>query len=183
MRTIVLILAGGESTRMGEDKAAMLRPDGRTQLEFTRDLAETLSPDEIIVSTNTQRQLERTTEISDRHPGSGPLAGIESSLPHLKMGDRLLVLPCDMPILTSALLEPLLNLCPAAYEHRWLPCSVIVTDELKEYILNALTGTGNQRSVRALLTHCGAHLLPADNLHQLSSANSPEEWLALIGTK
>lgn len=179
MRTLVLILAGGESSRMGQDKAALLRPDGRTQLQHTVDLASMTAPDLVLVSTNIPRNIKGTHELPDRHKDCGPLAGIESALSLAINGDCLLVLPCDMPLLTGDLLEPLLNHCPAVYEDHWLPCSLTVTEDLRNYVLNALTGSGNQRSVKALLNSVRAHRITTRDELQLQSANNPEQWQQL----
>ena len=89
----VVILAGGLSSRMGEEKS-QLRLGRRTLLGYARLLAAEL---------NLPCRVLRV----DRLPGLGPLGGIESALRRAK-ADRVLFLSCDMPFLQPDLVEQLL---------------------------------------------------------------------------
>ena len=107
------ILIGGDSRRMGQDKAALLW-DGQTLTERSCQKVSPLVEEVLLVTQDSH--LERATElapsgvrvITDRLPARGPLAGIHAAL-HAASFDRVLVVACDMPHLQTALLQALLH--------------------------------------------------------------------------
>ena len=93
-----LVLAGGKSRRMGEDKALLVR-DGTSQLEHIAVLLQALT-DKVFVSTRAEQQDERVRrrfeQIVDQFDDIGPIAGILSAMqeyPHVDW----LVVACDLP--------------------------------------------------------------------------------------
>jgi molybdopterin-guanine dinucleotide biosynthesis protein A len=116
----VAILAGGQSRRMGQDKA-FLPVGGRPVIERVIQRVALLSSDLIIV-TNTpdkyRRYLStyRTTAsgpsyrtVSDLHPGKGSLGGIYTAI-HVASHSHCLIVACDMPFLNRGLLRHLMGL-------------------------------------------------------------------------
>jgi molybdenum cofactor guanylyltransferase len=105
------VLAGGRSTRMGTDKAALRLADGCTLLARQLELLASLEPAQLIVSAR-QGQLLPTlpagiTRIDD--PGdAGPLGGIVACLRAVTT-PRLLVVAVDLPRLEAAPLRALLD--------------------------------------------------------------------------
>ena len=93
-----LVLAGGESRRMGRDKA-LLRRDGHTQLSRSMALLER-HVDRAFVSARPEQADEperaRFEQIVDRYAGIGPVAGILSAL-ETHPDATWLVLACDLP--------------------------------------------------------------------------------------
>jgi molybdopterin-guanine dinucleotide biosynthesis protein A len=93
----LLLLAGGESRRMGRSKA--LLPVGESTLVEWMARRLGVEFEHLLVSARDERQLPeglRTHLVRDLRPGAGPLAGIESGLaatPH----DVLVAVACDMP--------------------------------------------------------------------------------------
>jgi molybdopterin-guanine dinucleotide biosynthesis protein A len=93
----LLLLAGGESRRMGRSKA--LLPVGEvTLIEW---MASRLGREfeHLLVSARDERQLPESLRahlVSDLRPGAGPLAGIESGLAATPY-DVLVAVACDMP--------------------------------------------------------------------------------------
>lgn len=105
-----LVLAGGESRRMGQDKALLSR-DGRSQLaHVVALLAEVV--DEVFVSTRREQQGDaeraRFRQIVDRFAGIGPVAGILSALLEYPQVDWLVV-ACDLPNIDQETLQFLLD--------------------------------------------------------------------------
>lgn len=100
------ILAGGRSTRMGTEKAFVLL-DGRTLLARALELARTLTSQVSVVG-DPARFTPFAPVVEDLFPGCGPLAGIHSAL-RASQTDLNLVLAVDMPFLTPALLEYMLE--------------------------------------------------------------------------
>ena len=93
-----LVLAGGKSRRMGEDKALLVR-DGTSQLEHIATLLQART-DKVFVSTRAVQQDERVRrrfeQIVDQFDDIGPIAGILSAMqeyPHVNW----LVVACDLP--------------------------------------------------------------------------------------
>ncbi len=105
MRFSAVLLAGGKSTRMGQDKAAMLFRDvplWKNQL----DLLGALHPVEILVSAQADPAWRPSDVefVPDKKPSRGPLSGITAALSRMTT-DHLLVLGIDMPFMTEAYLR------------------------------------------------------------------------------
>lgn len=168
-----VILAGGKSSRMGQDKAQMLRPDGLTQLEHTQAQVAQLNPSFIMIS--------GSPDLPDVYPELGPLSGIHAAVEKLSEGDALLVVPCDLPLLTSDALAPLLSSTKStAYKDSFLPCLLQVTEKLKQHLNSTLENNKSIKksnfSVKNLLHFC--HVEWKKNTHKKSteSANTIDMW-------
>jgi len=109
-RVFGLVLAGGESRRMGQDKALLVR-DGRSQLAHVAALLEQVA-DRVFVSTRTEQQQEsersRFELIVDRYNDIGPIAGILSAMDAFAKVDWLVV-ACDLPNIDEKMLSFLLE--------------------------------------------------------------------------
>ena len=99
----LLLLAGGESRRMGRPKA-LLPVAGTTLIEW---IAERLAPEfqHLLVAARGEEQVPaglRGHLVRDLHAGAGPLAGIEAGLaasPH----ETVVAVACDLPLVTADL--------------------------------------------------------------------------------
>ena len=101
-----IVLAGGKSSRFGEDKAqAMIQ--GTTLLEKALILLKQFRCNPIVV-TNEMRDYRflNCPVTRDIIPGKGPLGGLYTAMLDFKE-TSLLVLTCDMPALTLDVLEVL----------------------------------------------------------------------------
>jgi molybdopterin-guanine dinucleotide biosynthesis protein A len=115
----VLILAGGRSTRMGQDKA-WLELAGAPLVEH---VARRLLPlaAEIIFSTNQPLEFDEliarlpvpARAVPDEHPGVGPLAGLHAGL-KASNTDLVLAVATDMPFVEPRLVELMAAHCRAA---------------------------------------------------------------------
>lgn len=97
------VLAGGQSSRMGTDKA-LLTIDGVTVLERILRLLEWVATDVFVAGERAAYREFGVPVFPDRQDGSGPLAGLETALLHARH-DRVLVVGCDMPFLQTGLLD------------------------------------------------------------------------------
>ena len=107
MEATGFVLAGGESARMGRDKA-LLPYRGTTLLEYVasvvRQAAGTVS---ILGDAKRYRNLPYPV-YPDRVPSCGPIGGIYTAL-SMTDSDWNLIVACDMPMLSAALLRPLID--------------------------------------------------------------------------
>jgi molybdopterin-guanine dinucleotide biosynthesis protein A len=101
------ILAGGQSSRMGRDKA-MLAPGGTPLLMRTATLLAPLAGPPIIVGPPTRYSALGYDVIPDDAPSIGPLGGIATALRHSNQPWNLIV-GCDLPFLTSLWLDYLIG--------------------------------------------------------------------------
>lgn len=148
------ILTGGSSTRMGEPKATLVLPDGRTMLETVRDNLAPLATTVFILGGSFV--LKGCESINDSRPGDGPLAGIEALLQVTKSA-HVLVVPCDMPFFDAKAANTLLALPDAPVTHfleQPLPCRISSIVETRAAVASLLDN-GN-RAVKALHAHMNA---------------------------
>jgi molybdopterin-guanine dinucleotide biosynthesis protein A len=101
-----LALAGGESRRMGRDKA-LLPWAGKDLLGHTLARLEAVASEVRIVSGPEARHAERGVPV-DTDPGTGALAGVLAGLAAAR-GRAGLVLAVDLPLVPSTLLARLLE--------------------------------------------------------------------------
>lgn len=102
----VFILAGGRSSRMGEDKA-LLRLGGRTLLEHALQKASALTPEVFLVGPRAALQrFGRVVE--DVYANSGPLGGIHAAL-RATSCELNLILAVDLPFLEPPFLRALVE--------------------------------------------------------------------------
>ena len=107
MKFSAVLLAGGESRRMGEDKATIrFRNDPLWQIQL--DLLRKLQPSELFVSAQIDpswRPMD-VQFIADDQPSRGPVSGIAAALARTTT-DHLLVVAIDMPFMTANYLRAL----------------------------------------------------------------------------
>ena len=104
-----LVLAGGASTRMRTDKAA-LQYHGQPQLQWAFELvAKFCAASFVSVRPDQRGDAARAghPQIVDRQPGIGPIAGISAALLEQPKAGWL-VLACDLPFLTERTLQHLI---------------------------------------------------------------------------
>jgi len=134
-RLFGVVLCGGQSRRMGRDKARLLL-DGHSLLERAVGVLREVTPRVVLACGPTDRYAELGLErVLDRTPDLGPLGGLEAALARMLHGDGvgpadrwLLALACDMPRATGAVFRALLA---RARERRADACLVAGADGLE----------------------------------------------------
>jgi molybdenum cofactor guanylyltransferase len=178
-----VLLAGGESRRMGRDKAAVVfreEPLWRRQLRVLRDLG----PEKVFVSARTESSwLPDDMELLlDEPPSRGPLSGLTKALAQMQTS-HLLVLAVDMPFVTR---EQLQLLCSKAtggcgvvplIQERAEPLAAIYPREAAADFVAALAGNdfSLQRLIRQLVAagKMRTFPVPAEDEHLYLSLNEP----------
>jgi molybdenum cofactor guanylyltransferase len=189
-----LILAGGLSTRMQRDKAA-LKYQGKTQLDRAFELASrhltrvfvSVRADQTLDPTRAQRPM-----IVDSVAGDGPIVGIRSALaayPQVAW----LVFACDLPFLSDAVIETLLRerdsvgfatSFATAYKsaHDGLPEPLCAIWEPSAANALADYQAGGGHCPRKFLIRHGARLLEPPDARALDNVNTPEEYSQALAT-
>ncbi len=109
------VLSGGQSTRMGGDKA-LLPLHGKTLLERALSLAHQIAPRVAILGPRERYVATQEWIIEDEFPGCGPLAGIHAALQATET-DLNVILSIDIPFVPLDFLAYLIERaqsCPAA---------------------------------------------------------------------
>jgi len=102
-----VILTGGESKRMGSDKARIVLA-GKSLLEHVLAQVEPLFAD-VVISVREQRSDIKYPQIIDDAQGRGPMVGIKAALEVVKT-DWVFVIACDMPFVSTGLIQHLAEL-------------------------------------------------------------------------
>ncbi|MGB5489275.1 MAG: molybdenum cofactor guanylyltransferase [Woeseiaceae bacterium] len=178
-----LVLAGGRSRRMGQDKAT-LRREGRSQLSYVVEQLDGLV-ERIFVSARADQQddPERSQfeQIVDRYEDLGPVAGILSAMDEYP-GVDWLVLACDLPNIDTATLTNLLDKRAvdkpfSAYisSHDGLPeplCAVYAAGSSE--IVRRFVADG-MHCPRKILIRSDTLLLQQPNANALDNVNTPDD--------
>jgi molybdenum cofactor guanylyltransferase len=107
MNLTAIILAGGQSSRMGVDKA-FIPYNGKPLIHYSIDLALCFTKTILISANQDQFQDPGYPVVNDIYPVKAPLAGIHAGLKFSKT-DWNLVLTCDMPNVSSKFIEYLIS--------------------------------------------------------------------------
>jgi len=182
--TYGLVLAGGESRRMGRDKALLLR-DGKSQLAHIAALLEEVT-DRVFVSTRSEQQSEtersRFEQIVDRYKDMGPIAGILSAMDEYPEADWLIV-ACDLPNIDAATLRFLLDSRSAEQpftafisSHDGLPeplCAIYQSGS--DAIIRQFVADNDSVCPRKILIRSDTNLIEQPDPAALDNINTPDE--------
>jgi molybdopterin-guanine dinucleotide biosynthesis protein A len=148
-----IVLCGGRSTRMGQDKGAMPF-GGDTMLERVTTILRGLCGDVIVVGRQDQQLPIETTNVHDQVEDLGPLAGLAAGL-SASTTDLNIVIACDMPLVNPVVLQRMVTMigdhdaCVAMVEgHASALCGVYRSRVASE--AQALLDAGERRVMRLL---------------------------------
>lgn len=185
MQATLLVLAGGESRRMGRPKA-LLPVAGRTLIEH---VATRLRPDfeELLVAgAGTLPAALEAHRVEDRLPGAGPLAGIEAGLRAARHA-IVFAVACDMPRVTPQLARSAVAGIPGfdavvpRLSGRPEPvCAAYARSALEP--IAAFLDRGGRRAAEALdqLRVNWLEDVDPDELSSLNTSADYEAWLAAL---
>lgn len=176
-----LLLAGGQSSRMGHDKA-LLHRDHRDMFFYCQDLLESLPLKNIVIS-------RRPAQISylTAHPVAldcvdsiGPLGGIYSASLATKQ-PFMMILPIDMPLIQSSDLMRLLTTGmqshkPVYFAEHFLPLFLPLTPSVRHYLSEVVSGRIARKSIKAMCAHFNGIGLAPLNQSRLLNTNTPQQW-------
>lgn len=169
-----VVLAGGRSSRMGEDKA-LLQWQGQSLLARAKATLLAAGCQQLVISGHYPGE----PCISDA--GGGPLAGI-AAVQQQWPAHSLLLLPVDMPLVTPGLLRLLLNAeggTGVAFAASLLPLLLRPQPQLATLLAQLLAAPEpRQRSLRALVAALPLPLLtlPEPLQPRLDNCNTPAQW-------
>jgi molybdopterin-guanine dinucleotide biosynthesis protein A len=113
------VLAGGQSSRMGVDKAS-IEWQGRRLLQRALDLLAAVAPRVAIIGA-ADKFSSYGTVIEDHFVGRGPLAGIHAALRSPIAAECNVILAVDMPLLSEGFLRFLLEQAAASHAVATVP--------------------------------------------------------------
>ena len=184
MKLGAVILAGGKSRRMGEDKAE-LKTGGRSFLEIIS--GELSGFDELLLSVDDAGRYtgSKLCRVGDVFPGCGPMGGLHAALTACN-SDVLLAVSCDLPLFTKALGESLCAglaegydaVVPKTDDGRIHPLCAVYRKSCAAVFEKFLAG-GNYRMTDALKAMNVKYINGLDD-RQLQNINTREEYSLLL---
>jgi len=184
-----VILAGGQSSRMGSNKALLPYRGGRFIESIHRQLAELF--EDLLLVTNAPEQFSflGCRMVPDLYPGMGALAGLHAGLYHSRT-PHIFAVACDMPYLNDTLIRALL-----ARRHQ---ADVIIPESGQGLEpLHAVYGTGclpameqallsGRRRIVSFFPHTRVHTFTSDHVATIdrdfssfSNINTPADYFEL----
>ncbi len=183
----IAVLAGGQSKRMGQDKA-FLEVAGQSVIERVLACIKPLS-DDVFISANVPEKYQQfgLRVVTDVYPDKAALGGIYSLIKAAKY-NKVLVVACDMPLLNVELLKYMVSLAPAA--DVIIPIIQPPQPEtmLAVYSKNCLPAIEsrlqlNQLRVIGFFDDVSVHYIGRDKVSEFDpefysfiNMNTPEEW-------
>jgi len=173
MSATILLLSGGRSKRMGQDKSH-LTYQGGTLLNWQVNRFEHAGYNVIY-------------GLKDRFPDyMGPLAGIDAALSMHSEVDSWLIVPVDMPQISISALQFLayegqITNKPACFNNSPLPLYLPNSDEVTHALSTWLADPEGKRSVFALMHYLdGLWVKDTDFPNELNNINTPDQWQTFI---
>lgn len=110
----VAVLVGGDSSRMGADKSTF-PVEGVAMANRVAAAAREAGATEVLLVGGPQSRSKSLDGVwkKDAYPGEGPLGGVITALKSASH-DAVVVLSCDMPFITSAVISSLVRALPEA---------------------------------------------------------------------
>lgn len=195
-----VVLAGGLSSRMGIDKASLQRNE-INMLNYSKQLLTESGLSNIVISGEPTCATQQDILVADKYKAAGPMGGIASVIEKYKPS-ALLILPVDLPLITSANLQKLIQIGELSqqacfYHDNFLPlylpvnahCENFLNSVFLQYnqqksnaaaistnISNSASNTKSGPSIRALLNQIPHKALTIDSPSSLLNANTPNDW-------
>lgn len=181
------ILAGGQSSRMGQPKEGVPMWDGRPMMAHMLDALRPISSKIVIVGQCKGFSIPNEPNIihlQDRHPDQGPLSALDALLAS-GLDHRYLVVSCDQPLLDPELLRQLAGtvggFCFFRTESglRLDPFPGIYPSWLLPAVENALNHKA--LSIRDLIDRHAPRwiTLPEQELSNFANVNTPDALIAV----
>lgn len=190
MNKTAIILAGGQSRRMGQNKAFLAYKE-KSFIEEILDKFQGLDERIIVANTPSLYVFEGVKTIQDIYPNKGPLCGLYTGLKEMS-GKRAVVVTVDTPLLTEALLSFLYNyesdadcIIPVV-EGRWQSLCAVYNKSALNRIEEAVKA--DERKVRLVLDRLSVELITEETLTRygnpkvlFSNVNTPEDYGKIRG--
>jgi len=179
-----LVLAGGKSSRMGQDKALLELNNESLLTRNSRILSQAGCLD-VFISGDNQGSRQQQNAIADQVDDLGPVGGILTVLQHLLAHDYqwLVIVAVDMPHLCPQLLQPLfnqLNRGNGRYFADSLFPMIIKIDHAVVCTINQQLSTNDKRSrsVYRLINNLALDQITTDQTQadNFINVNTPEQW-------
>jgi molybdopterin-guanine dinucleotide biosynthesis protein A len=193
-----VILAGGLSSRMGQDKSQLIHAGTKTSmLNYSKQLLVNSGIEHIVISGNVKSNEDY--KIQDVIPQAGPVGGIYSVLSQFTNSIQpkgLLILPVDLPLMSAKALSELrikgeLSQKATFFKDSegsnhhiplYLPNNAFLTLFLSQaFKRNTLEIKTNNKvkngpSIKSMLAQIPSQAISCANNKALFNTNTPEEW-------
>lgn len=190
-----IVLCGGKSSRMGQDKAKLpFGPELMLQ-RIVRLISQVVDPASIaVVAAKGQELPDLPSSViltQDDRPGRGPLEGILAGMQALPPLDAVYATSCDVPLLVPRFVERMFELLgnsqiavpfDGQFHH---PLAAVYRPSVLSTVRNLLDS--NQLRPRALFNCVDTALVPTDVLREvdpslstLMNLNHPEDYQAAL---
>lgn len=178
MKVVAAILVGGQSRRMGRNKA-LLPISGKILVEKIEESLQELSKEisQIVLS----GELEGRETVKDLYPTKGPVGAIHTlACRFMNKAQGLLVVPVDLPCFESQVVLPLMlefvenKTSYVFFKGHPLPALFSLNQKLIEE-------SREFGSVSSLLNRLNAKAIDLDLTDLLINTNTPKEWKDATG--
>jgi len=172
-----VILAGGLSSRMGQDKATLMRGNV-DMLSFTKQRLIEAGMHRVAVSGDQY-------DVADRYPQMGPVGGILSVIEQYQPSS-MLIMPIDLPLITASAIQHLKTLGAlthqaCCYQQHQLPLYLPVNGYLELALLRLrktmlAANQGKGPSIKQLLNDLPHQSIVCPQPSLLFNSNTPQQW-------
>ena len=178
-----VVLAGGLSSRMGQNKAKLLR-NNTDMLNFSKQLLINSGISNVVVSGDEY-------DIPDMVKETGPVGGIYSVLSSFPQAKSLLILPVDLPFMTASVLTELrikgeLSQKATYFTDHHIPLFLPNSAYIEMFLSKSFSNTSlttsekatkkNGPSIKSLLQQIPHQSIKCGDSKALFNTNTPEQW-------